>query len=93
MTALEIELQPLTPRLTLDVEPADASVALRKLNSRERITHAGDWPRTLDVEAGEWEVTAFRYGYRAVARKVKLKDGEQKVKITLRPEPEDIYWP
>jgi hypothetical protein len=95
LSQLDVALEPLPPLITIHVTPADATITLKKRGEKDRTEHAGPFPRSIELSRGEWEVVAFRSGYRSAARTIVVDRGEQKISLALAAvpiDPNDIYW-
>jgi hypothetical protein len=93
---------PTVGHLAISVETVGARLLLVHKSSRERRVLAGPWPSTLDLDFGDYEVVATRFGHRAAVLRVHLDAAEPDARITvaLAPAPrarrqklEDIYEP
>ena len=79
-----------THRVTFSINPSNAYLSLRRTDEPEERRSGGPWPRTLDLEPGEYELVVFRAGYRAVVRRLTVSDSSPSaMDIVLRTE--DIY--
>jgi hypothetical protein len=95
LSQLDVALEPLPPSIAVHITPTDATITLRKRGEKDRTEHAGPFPRTIELTRGEWEVVAFRSGYRSAARTIVVDRGTQKVNLALvavPSDPNDIYW-
>jgi len=90
-----IDLELAKVSLRIELTPPSASVVVRKLGSSERQKLKGPWPRSVELEPGDYEVTAYRYGYLPASQNARFKgSAEATVELELKPaptDPDDIY--
>ncbi len=80
-----------TQRLLVTVMPSNAFLSLRPIDEREGKRSAGPWPKAFDLVPGEYELVAFRNGFKPLLRRVTVRPGVRPAALELRLVSEDIY--
>jgi hypothetical protein len=78
-------------RVIIEVTPSSAYLSVRLLSEVEGKHSAGPWPRAFELEPGEYELVAFRAGYKTTTRRVVIKPELAPQSINLSLIADDIY--
>jgi len=88
----DVSLLPKRESIRVELTPMNAYLQLTHTESRDSQRFAGPWPRVLELAPGQYDVMAFRGGYRTWAMRLRVEPGREQL-ITWRIElpSDDIY--
>jgi PEGA domain len=87
----DIVLEQKPAKVHVELSPSNAFLLVGKPGAGEGKRYAGPWPRIVEIAPGQYDVMAFRGGYRSAAMRIDVKPGSRVETVRIDLSRDDIY--